>query len=119
MVISTKYYEILGVAPNADAQAIRKAYKKRALQLHPDKGTGDPEQVRTNGWVVCALFMGMEWTAVLALGRAADAPAADHPCLDTALLSPKRNENRESTPAPTRGLRRAFMPLLKSSCLHD
>ena len=33
----TDYYRLLGVARNADADGIRRAYRKRSLQLHPDK----------------------------------------------------------------------------------
>ena len=33
------HYEVLGVVRNADDGAIRKAYRKLALQLHPDKNT--------------------------------------------------------------------------------
>ncbi|XP_046422638.1 dnaJ homolog subfamily C member 10-like isoform X1 [Neodiprion fabricii] len=37
------YYELLGIKRDANDKEIRKAFKKLAVTLHPDKNTNDPE----------------------------------------------------------------------------
>jgi len=36
------YYDILGVQPEAAEEEIRRAYRKKALEVHPDRNAGDP-----------------------------------------------------------------------------
>lgn len=42
--MSKDYYSILGVERNASADEIKKAYRKKAMDSHPDRHGGDAEK---------------------------------------------------------------------------
>lgn len=46
MVSKRDYYEVLGIGKSASADEIKKAFRRKAIELHPDKEGGDEEKFK-------------------------------------------------------------------------
>ena len=47
------YYSILGITPSANIDTIKQAYRKRALECHPDRGGSNSQMVLVNeAWLI-------------------------------------------------------------------
>lgn len=47
------YYEVLGIAPEASTEEVRKAYHQRSRAAHPDRGGSSEQQQRVNEAYEC------------------------------------------------------------------
>src|SRR5213595_2107966 len=76
------YYEVLGVERNATADDVKRAYRKLAVQFHPDKNPGDPhaeEKFKELGEAYDILMDGNKRAAYDRFGHAAFAQGTAGP----------------------------------------
>jgi DnaJ family protein A protein 2 len=45
MVFETELYDILNVSPNCSRNELKKAFKVKALKLHPDRNQAGPKAI--------------------------------------------------------------------------
>jgi len=45
MINENDFYKLLNITPNATQEEIREAYKRRALEFHPDKNANDTTRI--------------------------------------------------------------------------
>ncbi|KAF2481852.1 DnaJ domain-containing protein [Neohortaea acidophila] len=120
-VVKTSYYELLDVHRQATEEEIKKAYRRKALELHPDRNYGREEQATSTFAEIQAAYEVLSdpqeraWydsheSAILrgddaAAGGADDAPTYQNVKLttadDLARLVRKFNSNVEFTDSPS------------------
>jgi curved DNA-binding protein CbpA len=112
---TSSYYQVLGVAHDEPQELIRKAFHRRAEQLHPDRHRGTPEPTRSE---VYAIFKRMtEAYRVLIdpdLRRAYDLGLKDGRLRltdETAAQRPPSNEDLLKSPGGQRHYRAAMQAL--------
>lgn len=95
------HYDVLGVTPDAKADAIRRAYLRQARRWHPDRPSGDSEQMRVvnEAWQVLGdLRSRAAYDRTLA--RAAPRPAGARPRAGAPRPPSSPSRSSASSPPP-------------------
>lgn len=63
-IVDRSYYDLMGVDPAATDEEIKRAYRRKALQLHPDKRGNSPEAQEEVGEASCIRkrFSLLDWS---------------------------------------------------------